>query len=89
MDYDNNLNFEQKKIAEVLKIQPSQVSRTIKFLLEKGILEVSATISKSKHYRISAHYAWKGTSQAMLDRKTKNMAKSLDKFRSKKLTVVK
>lgn len=60
MDFENFIAVEQKQIAEELGMQASHVSRSIKKILEKGIIELGPMIGKVKTYKMNWNYAWKG-----------------------------
>ena len=87
----NWVHVEQKTIAEELKMQKSHVSRAVKKLLEKGILEEGPRIGKSKSYRLSVDLGWKGPGKeygnlTLLKAvgKEKVLKKSLEDFQNNK-----
>lgn len=94
----NWVHVEQKTIAEELKMQKSHVSRAVKKLLEKKIIEEGPRIGKSKSYRLSVDLGWKGpgkeygnltllkaTGQDKEKKaKTKELKKSLEDFANSK-----
>ena len=61
MDFENFVALEQSKIAEELDMQVSNVSRSIKKILGKGIITIGPRIGKVKTYKMNLQYAWKGT----------------------------
>lgn len=60
MDFENYIGIDQTEIAEFIEIQRPHVSRSIKKLVEKGILEEGPKIGRNKSYTMNYHYAWKG-----------------------------
>jgi DNA-binding MarR family transcriptional regulator len=55
LDFENYIYVPQKEIAEKLDMDPAQVSRSIKLLVQKGIL-----LHSPCGYRLNANYDWKG-----------------------------
>lgn len=87
----NWVHVEQKTLAEELKMQKTNVSRAVKKLLEKGIIEEGPRIGKSKSYRLSVDLGWKGAGQEYGNLKLlknigkdKDLKNSLDEFKNKK-----
>jgi hypothetical protein len=56
----NWLHVQQSQIAVAMNMRTSHVSRAFKQLLVKGFLEEGPKVGRSKSYRISPRFAWKG-----------------------------
>lgn len=61
LDWENFISFSQKDIAEKLQIRREAVSRAVKLLREKGLLEAGPTVGTVRTYRLNAGYAWRGS----------------------------
>lgn len=57
----NWVQLQQAEIAEALGMKQPNVSKALKKLTEKGILETTAKMGKAKNYKISVDFAWRGT----------------------------
>jgi len=76
LSFDNYIALEQKEISDQLSVDKSDVSRAIKKLVEKGILEKGPRIGKSFSYKLNPLYGWKGR------------VKNLNEERKKRLSVI-
>jgi len=56
----NWLHVQQSQIAEAMNMKRSNVSRCFKQLLDKGYLEEGPKAGRSKSFRISPKFSWKG-----------------------------
>ncbi len=77
LSFDNFIAVEQSVISVELIIHKSNVSRSIKMLVEKGIIEKGPRIGRTYAYKLNPFYGWKGR------------VKNLKDERKKRLTVVK
>jgi DNA-binding MarR family transcriptional regulator len=76
LSFDNYIALEQKEISDKLSVDKSDVSRAIKKLVDKGILEKGPRIGKSFSYKLNPLYGWKGR------------VKNLNEERKKRLSVI-
>ena len=60
LDFDNYLRLSLKEIAELLKMQITNVSRAMKVLKEKSIIVEGPPAGKFKTYRLNPYIAHKG-----------------------------
>ena len=60
LGYGNALAVTQREIAEELQIDPSNVSKSFKRLLDLGIILEGPKIGPLKTYRLNPAYGWKG-----------------------------
>lgn len=56
----NWLHMTQKEIGERLAMDQGNVSKAFKSLSNRGVLEKTVQLGKSKAYRISPDYVWRG-----------------------------
>ena len=61
MDYENRVDLVQIEVAERLGIQPPNVARAIKKLLDAGWLERHKEPHRGYVYRVPSKLAWVGT----------------------------
>lgn len=57
----NWVQIQQTEIAEALGMKQPNVSKAIKLLVQKGIVETTTKMGKSKNYKIAVDFAWRGT----------------------------
>lgn len=60
LDFDNYLRVSRAEIAELLQMQPVNVSRAMKVLKDKNIIVEGPPIGKFKTYRLNPYIAHKG-----------------------------
>lgn len=77
LNFDNYIALEQKEISDKLNVDKSDVSRSVKKLIDKGIIEKGPRLGKSWSYKLNPFYGWKGR------------VKNLKDERKRRLTVVK
>ena len=63
LDFENYILITQKDIAEELNMKKTNVSSSIKFLVEKGILIRGPKVQRSYTYRLDATFGWKGSAK--------------------------
>lgn len=88
MGFENFVYIPQKEVAESLNIQRSQVSRSIKKLVNKGLLVEGPKINRASSYRLNLDHVWKGSGDEYkknTDRLKKISAKELAKERWKEV----
>ncbi|EGY2185584.1 hypothetical protein V7L46_004847 [Salmonella enterica subsp. enterica serovar 4,[5],12:i:-] len=61
LDYENFIQVAQADIAEKLEMQKTNVSRSIKGLIDIGVIIEGPKIGRSKTYRLNPQFGWKGT----------------------------
>ncbi|AXE10808.1 hypothetical protein EX975_25410 [Salmonella enterica subsp. enterica serovar Gaminara] len=61
LDYENFIQVAQADIAESLHTSKFQVSRSIKAILDLGIILQGPKIGRSYSYRLNPQFGWKGT----------------------------
>lgn len=60
LDFENLFQVPQTEIAEALGIKRPNVSRSMKMLLEKGIILRGPKIGHSATFRLNPNFGWKG-----------------------------
>lgn len=63
LDFDNYLRVSRDEIAELLQMQPSNVSRAIRVLKEKNIIIEGPRAGSNKTYRLNPYIAHKGSNR--------------------------
>lgn len=66
MDFENWIIVPQKEIASTLDMQPADVCRAIKSLVNKEMLIVGPRVGRVYAYRVNKNFAWKGKSENRL-----------------------
>ncbi len=66
LDYENYTNISQAEISRELSISKSLVSRSVKQLLDKGIIIKANKIGNVQRYRLNELYGWKGKMKNMV-----------------------
>lgn len=61
LDYENYIQIQQTDIASKLDMQKQNVNRSIKRLLEIGVINEGPKIGRSRTYNLNASFGWKGT----------------------------
>lgn len=61
LDYENFIQVAQADIAEKLEMQKTNISRSVKRLINLGVIIEGPKIGKSKSYRLNPHFGWKGS----------------------------
>jgi predicted transcriptional regulator len=67
----NWVQLQQQEIAEALGLKQPHVSRALKTLQKKGLIEATAKLGKAKSYRISMTFGWRGPGKAYADEKSR------------------
>lgn len=60
LEYENWLCISQQNIADELKMHRPNVARSLKKLVEKGIIVKGKKFNRTICYRLNAHYGWRG-----------------------------
>jgi predicted transcriptional regulator len=81
VDYENKILTVQADIARDLGMQPPQVSRAIKRLLESGVIIRGKKAGINCSYQLNPELGWKGSA--------KNHVKALDEQRNKRMKAAK
>lgn len=61
---ENWVHLPLKEIALALGMQVPNVSRAMKKLLEKGLIEETVKMGRAKNYKISSQVGWRGTGES-------------------------
>jgi hypothetical protein len=71
LDYENAIRVVQTDIVKTLNIEKAQVSKALKLLLSKGIIERIECPSLKPVYRLNPHYGWRGKHSKWKEEKKK------------------
>lgn len=63
LDFENLIQVPQMEIAENLGMKRPNVSRSMRRLVELGVLLEGPKIGRSKTYRLNPHIGWKGSAR--------------------------
>lgn len=63
LDYENLIQVSQVDLAKELEMQKTHLSRSIKRLLEVGVLLEGPKIGRSKTFRLNPSFGWKGSAK--------------------------
>ena len=63
LDYENLIQVSQAEIARELNMHRQHVQRSIKRLLDLGILPEGVKIGISRSYRLNPNFGWKGSAK--------------------------
>lgn len=61
MDYENRILLTQSEVGKELAIKQQNVNKAFKLLVSKGIIVEDRVYGRTKTYRLSADFGWKGT----------------------------
>lgn len=61
LDYENYIQVAQADIADSLDMQKTNVSRSVKVLLDLGVILLGPKVGRSHSYRLNPQFGWKGT----------------------------
>jgi hypothetical protein len=67
LDYENYINTPPSIIADCLRLHRPCVSKTLKFLIDKGVLFEGPRVGQSPTYRLNPEYGWKGNIKLLRD----------------------
>jgi len=67
LDFENLIQVSQVEMAAELGMQKTHLSRSIKRLLEIGILLEGPKIGRSKTFRLNPSFGWKGSAKGHTD----------------------
>ncbi len=60
LDFENYIHVKQVELAKTLEMQKTNVSRSIKLLVNKGII-LKVKEGRTAGYKLNPNYGWKGT----------------------------
>ena len=63
LDYENLIQVSQAEIARELNMHRQHVQRSIKRLLDLGIVLEGVKIGISRSYRLNPNFGWKGSAK--------------------------
>lgn len=82
VEYENAYQaVSQAEIAEELDMQPSNVSRAVKRLVQMGVFLTGPRIGRSNTYRLNPEFGWKGSAR--------NHVTALDQLRKERMKAAK
>lgn len=64
LDLENLIQVSQTEIARVLGMQRQNINRSIKRLINLGVLLEGPRIGRSRSYRLNPSYGWKGSGES-------------------------
>lgn len=73
----NWIQIQQSEIAEILKMKQPNVSRALKKLITKGLIETTTKMGKAKNYRVSIKVGWRGAGKSYTEEKTLRLVKGM------------
>ena len=73
----NWVQLQQKEIAEALGMKVPNVSRALKKLQTKGLIEATIKLGKAKNYRVSIKVGWRGAGKSYTEEKTLRLVKGM------------
>jgi predicted transcriptional regulator len=74
----NWVQLQQQEIAEALGLKQPHVSRALKTLREKGLIEETTKLGKAKSYRISIEFGWRGAGKTYTQERKLRMVKGIE-----------
>jgi len=63
LDFENLIQVQQADVASALKMQRPHVNRSVKRLIEVGVLLEGPKIGRVRSYRLNLNYGWKGSAK--------------------------
>lgn len=72
IDYENKIPLMQKDMAINLGMSPTNMSRCIKDLLERGIIDIDKVYGRTKLYRMNNYYSWRGKVKNLIKQRKEN-----------------
>ncbi|PCJ23737.1 MAG: hypothetical protein COA94_08075 [Rickettsiales bacterium] len=79
LDFENYVGINQKKLASVLRLNPSSVSRSLKKIKKIGVIEESDEESIHTYYRLNPQFGWKGKGETWaIELKKRQVKKEVD-----------
>ena len=61
LDYENYIQIAQADIADALGMQKTNVSRSVKALIDLSVILQGPKVGRSYSYRLNPQFGWKGT----------------------------
>ena len=61
LDYENYIQIAQADIADALGMQKTNVSRSVKVLIDLSVILQGPKVGRSYSYRLNPQFGWKGT----------------------------
>lgn len=61
LDFENYILIQQVEVAKELEMDETQVSRSIKKLVDKDVILRGPKVGRTPSYKLNAYYGWKGT----------------------------
>ena len=63
LDYENLIQVSQTDIAKKLNMRLPHVNRSVKALIDLGIILEGPRIGRSRSFRLNPHFGWKGSAK--------------------------
>lgn len=73
LDYENLIQVSQAEIARELNMHRQHVQRSIKRLLDLGIVLEGVKIGISRSYRLNPNFGWKGSAKGHIEALTDHL----------------
>jgi predicted transcriptional regulator len=83
MDFENFIGIDQSFICKELNMEKASVSKAIKLLVEKKILEKGPKFGRMNSYKLNEFYAWRGTVENKRKAQVLDFTKALQKSKQK------
>lgn len=80
----NWVQLQQQEIADALGLKQPHVSRALKTLREKGLIEETTKLGKGKSYRISMEFGWRGAGKSYTEEKKLRLVKGIQEAAAKR-----
>lgn len=84
LDWENFIAFSQGDIAKQLKIRPEAVSRAVRLLREKGVIEAGPVLGNTKTYKLNPGYAWRGSVSNLHKARAHRLSLAIDNGKGKR-----
>ena len=65
LDYENLIQVNQAEVSEQVGMNRHNVNRSIKKLIELGVILEGVKIGISRSYRLNPNFGWKGSAKAI------------------------
>lgn len=74
LDYENYIHVTQADIARELRMDPSDVSKIIRDLLQRGVMVKGPRVGRSFTFRMSGDLGWKGQVRSFQEERKRRLA---------------
>ncbi len=73
LSFENFVAVEQKEIVQILSMDKSNVSKAIKLLVEKKIIEKGPRLGNISSFKINPYYCWRGKVKNLIEAREKHL----------------